>query len=428
MKRILTLLLLTPIIVAGCVPQEFIGEISGTVTDINGNAVRDADIYADGSFSTTSSPVGTFVIRDATEGLTVVQARLTVDGVSYRGTNRAYVYAQERTNSVNIVVARVNQLGHVQGIVQDQFGRPLEGVRVFAGGPLGSWMDITDSNGAYRIDDLVAGYSYTMTASGRGYENDTTNFTANAGQTGTVNFFLRNSSNEQQNGVENLTAVAWTSPVDATRSRESARAYEAIKNHINPEREERTSHTRADPAVTHLEIDLFWDYEFYNELLGYGIYRGTSPANVQPLEVLRDPLANFYSDISDQLLENQRFYYVVTRLNTDFPNQSGSESPPSATVSAVPLDDMILNNVSYAPLTFRWQPLFNATSYTVYLYYEFPDFQVDPIWVSAPTPSTFYVYNGAPLDPGHRYWYVVVGSGFGGFSHSISQIDSFVAP
>ena len=413
---------------SGCFQAVKFGEIAGSVTDISGDPVRGAKIYLDGKYVTDSSPVGTFAIIEVPEGLRTVKAELRIGAATFRGTNRAQVFAFERTTSIGIVVARTDQLANLQGFVEDSFGRRLAGVRVFAGGPLNSWMDITDGDGTYRIDDLVGGYDYTVTASGRGYENDTTTFSAIAGQTGTVNFRLRYSSNQQQDPVENLASFAWTSPVAPDRSREENIAYERIKRIVDPKRSSRVR-DRGVPGVNHVEIDLTWDYEYWEELLGYGIYRGTNPTgSLTAIDFLRDPLANFYADISDELVPGIRYYYQVSRINTDFPDFIGSESPLSADTSAVPLDDLILIDPSFFPLTFRWIPTVNVDDYTVYLFSYYPDFQAVPIWVSASTGGTSIPYTGPSLDPGWRYYYVVVGAGYGGNSRTISQIDNFIAP
>ncbi|MCH8273635.1 MAG: carboxypeptidase regulatory-like domain-containing protein [Armatimonadetes bacterium] len=416
------------LLLGGCFSAIPPGEISGTVTDITGDPVRGADIYLDGVLVTQSSPVGTFTIRKARPGLREVKAVLEIEGAFFRGRNRAIVYEFERTTSISIVVARLDQLGHVRGWVEDEFGRRLVGVRVFAGGPLNSWMDITDSDGEYDLKDLVSGYTYTMTASGRGYENDSTAFDAVAGKTGVVNFRLRASTNQPQGPPGNLTAIAWTSPVEPNRSREQAMAYERIKRIFDENRARRPASSRGGPGLVHLEIDLEWDFVFYEELLGYGIYRGTSPANLQPLDVLRDPLASFYSDISDELLPNVRYYYEVTLLNTSFPEVGGSESLPSLIASAVPLDDLTLFDPSLFPLTFFWMPVLNTDEYLVFLFSYYPDFQAVPIWTSPTTPGTSIPYTGPSLVPGERYYYVVLGLGFGGDSRTISKIDNFIAP
>jgi hypothetical protein len=406
------------------------GEIAGTVTDIAGDPVRGADIFLNGRKVAQSSPVGTFVVRNVPEGEHEVRASLVINGVPYRGRNRVVVFPFERTTSVGIVVGRQDQMGGIRGWVEDEFGNRLRRVRVFAGAPLNSWMAITRDDGTYEINDLIGGFRYTVTASGRGYENDTTTVDVLAGQTHTVNFRLRLSRNQNQNAPQNLSAIAWTSPVDPNRTRDRSViiAYESLKRLLNPERTRYTSSTRGTFGLAHIEIDLTWDYQYYSELLGYGIYRGTTSGNILPLDVLRDPLANFYADISDDLRSGVRYYYQVTRLNTDFPERPGSESPRSNIASAVPLPDLFLLNPLLSPLQFFWVPVVGADEYQVFLFPQYPNFQVSPIWSSARTPNSSILYNGPPLVSGRRYYYVVVGFGHNDTSFTISQIDSFVAP
>lgn len=406
------------------------GEIAGTVTDIAGEPVRGADIFLDGRRVTQSSPVGTFVVRDVPEGEHEIRASLVVNGVPHRGRNRVVVFPFERTTSVGIVVGRSDQMGHMRGWVEDEFGNRLRGVRVFAGAPLNSWVAITRGDGTYEINDLVGGFRYTVTASGRGYENDTTTVDVLAGQTHTVNFRLRLSRNQNQNAPQNLSAIAWTSPVDPNRGRDRTLiiAYESLKRLVHPQRAQYVSSSRGTFGLAHVEIDLTWDYKFYTELLGYGIYRGTTPGNILPLDVLRDPLANFYADISDDLRPGVRYYYQVSRLNTDFPERPGSESARSNVASAVPLSDLILLNPVLLPLQFFWNPVSGADEYQVFLFSTYPSFQVSPIWSSARTPNFSVLYSGSPLVSGRRYYYVVVAFGHNDTSFSISQIDSFVAP
>lgn len=404
------------------------GEIAGSVTDISGNPVRGAAVFLGSTQIGETSPNGTFVIRDVSEGLVEVRVEFTAGGATFRGRNKVFVFANERTTSMSIVVARTNQLGSVRGTVRDEFNTPLVGVRVFAGGPLGSWMDDTDSNGEYLIRDMVGGYDYTMTASGRGYENDATTFSCIAGSTLTENFFLRLSSNENQPRPQNVQAFAFTSPVSPTRSLEESRAYEAIKRLIKPQLR-RPAATRGTAITDHIEVDLIWDYVATQETLGFGIYKGNSPIGLVGYDVLRDPLATFYADISDFLLPGSTYYYAVTRLNTDYPNAVGSESPLSTVANATPVGDLILQDVAFSPLRFRWNLVSDVDDYTVYVFNEYPDIGVSPIRVLPPVFGSSANYSGPPnLTSGNTYWYVVVGSGNGGASQTISQIDSFVAP
>lgn len=409
------------------------GEIAGSVTDISGGAVRGADVYLDGQAMTRTSPNGTFTLRNVTSGTRTVQVRLTIGSTNLRGTNKTVVYPNERTTSVSIVVAPVNQLGNMRGFAQDFLGNPLAGIRVFVAAPLGSWMTLTDDKGNYQIDDIVGGNTYTVTASGRGYQNDATNFNCVAGQTGIVNFTLNNSTNQNQNAVTNLTSIAWTSPVDPDRRPNHVSVYERIKRLYDRKRptniqsRPRSPGGRGPSTTQQIEVDLSWDYKYMSELLGYGIYKGTTPTFLQPYDLLRDPLAFFYADISDDFIAGLRYYYQVSRINTDYP-ASGSESVLSAITSAVPLDLLNLNSVTFAPLTFHWQGLSGADTYIVYLFSYYPDYQAVPIWTSSPTANTSVVYNGPPLTSGQQYWYVVLGSAFSDTSRTISQIDSFLAP
>lgn len=427
LTRILLLTLGAVLLLVGCEQSKGRGEVAGSVTDINGEAVRGASIFVDGRLATESSPIGTFTIRDVKSGLRTITARLTKNGVQYSGWNRVEVFTGERTTSVSIVMGRTSDMGALRGTVRDEFGTPLPGVRVFVGGPLGSWTNWTDKDGEYRIEGLIGGFQYFVEASGRGYENDNTNVTISAGSTATVNFFLRFSSNESQQAPQNLGAVAWTSPVEPNRSREEMLAYERIKRLIQPQRA-RHEQGRDFPDGHHVEIDLFWDFAQQRELLGYGIYRGSSPSNLQAIDFLRDPLATFYADIDDLLTPNVRYFYAVTRLNTDYPNRPGSESPFSNVASAVPLGDLEAQNPTFNPLVFRWQPVFNADEYFVFLFENYPSIEESPMWTSPATATNFMFYSGPALTPGRRYYYVVVGSGFSETSFTISQIDSFVAP
>ena len=414
---------------AGCVTSSSgVGEIAGSVTDIFGNPVRGASVFLVSNLIGETSPNGTFVIREVAEGLVEVRVEFTSGGASFRGRNKVYVFANERTTSMAIVVARTNQLGNVRGNVKDEFNTPLVGIRVFAGGPLGSWMDVTDSNGDYIIRDMVGGFDYTMTASGRGYENDSTAFSCVAGSSLVENFFLRLSSNESQPRPQNVQAFAFTSPLVPTRSIEEARAYEAIKRLIKPELR-RPAATRGTAISDHVEVDLIWNYVSTHETLGFGIYRGDSPIGLVSYDVLRDPLATFYADISDFLVPGLTYYYAVSRLNTDFPNAPNSESPLSVIVNATPVGNLLLQNVDFSPLRFNWNQVSNVDNYTVYVFSRYPDIGISPIRVLPPVSGSSAVYSGPPnLVSGNTYWYVVVGSGYGGASQTISQIDSFVAP
>ena len=55
----------------------------------------------------------------------------------------------------------------------------------------------------------------------------------------------------------NLDAISWTSPEDATRSIDSASAYEAVKREYDPKRAQRAAVTRLTPSGEVIEVDIF---------------------------------------------------------------------------------------------------------------------------------------------------------------------------
>jgi len=428
-----TLGLAASLLLAGCTLLTGVpGEIAGSVTDIAGNPVRAARIFLDGQQVAESSPIGTFTIREASVGRHTLRAEISQEGVNYRGRNEVQVFDNDRSTSVGLVIAPIAQLGTMRGNVRDKFGAPVPDIPVFAAGPLNSWIAYTNSNGDYTMEDLVGGYSYTVSASGRGYESDTTTFSAIAGQTLTLNFTLVFSNNQNQTVVSNLSAKAWTSPEDPTRRPEGA--YNAIKRLHDRRRPAEVVYTSRErhggariPGGPQIEIDLAWDYVFNSELWGYGIFRGTNPTGtLDEYDVLRDPLASFYADIADDLFPGTRYYYQVNRLNSDFPNLNGG-GPLSSDTSAVPLDELEVRDPILLPsISLRWFSVVDVTTYTAYVFDTFPGVNVSAVW-SGTTSGTSLNYTG-PAVSGSTYYYVVIGDGFTAISSTISQIDSFVAP
>jgi hypothetical protein len=409
------------------------GVVSGKVTDIDGNVVAGALVYVDGNpRETYSNTEGRYVIQNVPAEDVLIKATATLSGVSYVGSNVARVYDLEQAKSINIVVVRSSQTARVKAVVRDNSNHLLQGVKVYAfptnGGVYSSSMAITNSSGECIVRDLQAGEDYDLLASGRGYQSSPDLVNLSAGDTQTVNFILGNTSDTLLAAPTNLEAGVWTSPKEVTRSPGSLAAYEAIKNRIDPRRAAKMKTTRSTLGGNYIEFDLYWDWINSNKLLGYGIYRGLGDTtNTVAVDYLRDPLASFYADLDDMLVENQVYSYQITALNTHFPDGVNSESDKSNRITAVALGDMDLAGLLQGPLTFQWYSVTGATTYTVYLYDKYPSFEsIAPIWTSAATSATHYDYDGPILTPGHTYYYFVIG-GNGAQSRTISVIDSFTA-
>ncbi|MFQ3609996.1 MAG: carboxypeptidase regulatory-like domain-containing protein, partial [Fimbriimonadales bacterium] len=275
--------------------------ISGTVTDVEGEPVVDAEVFVDGfpMRNTRTLHNGTYYLTNVPVGFRLIRARAFINGVEYTGQQVAQVLEEDQSKNINLMVARTTQQGTVEGFVRDAFGRGIEGARVFAGGALSSVLARTDRRGFYRISGLPSGYEYPIVASAPGYENDERRVEVYAGETSVVSFTLNTSRNAPVNPPQNLRAIAWTLPrtLIATRDARTRRAYESIQQLLDPQHRQRAITRSTSNSL--IEVSLTWDYERQLSLLGYGIYRGRSLNELQTnaIAFLRDPLADFFSDL-----------------------------------------------------------------------------------------------------------------------------------
>jgi hypothetical protein len=433
MKRLngfLALMVFLVFLGCGGAGSAFRGQISGIVTDANGFPVRGALVTADGK-ETLSNSAGSFVLEDVGEGDHLVRASITQEGVDFGGQNVARVFRNERTKNIGIAVVRTSLHAHIHGTVRDEFGNRIQGARVFAmGNALTASQAITDSNGDYEIRGLMSGLTYQLTASARTYESDFDSINLNPGENPRIDFTLFDAANPSMPAPTNLSAVAWTSPSESTRSPQLRQGIEAFKNMIEPRR--RVQPGRTTFSGNNIEIDLFWD-EYtanFDHLLGFGIYRSpTSSGASTAIDFLRDPYAFFYQDLDDDIREDEDWYYEITALSVQFPDTLNSESDFSNRVGVVTLGDLFLNSPTFSPLTFRWQSGSGAEEYVVYVFDEFPGIGVNSIWNTESSPTTGFsqAYTGPSLVSGQRYYYLVLGLANGDESRTISVIDDFIA-
>jgi hypothetical protein len=439
---------LCAVILAGCGGESKVGVVSGTITDIEGDPVADAEVFAANAVNsrTRSLHNGTYYLTNVPDRFTIIRARAVINGVEYTGQNIAQVFENEQSKSVNIMIAPANRQGAVEGFVRDALGRGIEGARVFVGGALSSALAVTDRRGFYRIAGLPAGYEYPIVASAPDYENDKRTVSIVAGETALVSFTLNHSRNRPVQTPLNLTATAWTMPrvLTATRSAPRERdAYNAIRALFDDK--PRTRRTVASRAVGDcwIEIDLSWDYEEQLSLLGYGIYRGRTidELNRNAIAFLRDPLADFFADLDPALQPNVTYYYEMVALNTDYLNDlPGTVSGRSNRVSARPFTPIAITrpfpNELVDGLLLQWTPVPNADYYLVLIYDRFPDYKVAPYFpadLSNPgaakvfAPATSLVYTGPTLVSGRTYYAVVLAFTNDRSTRAISQIVPFQA-
>jgi hypothetical protein len=435
-------------ILAGCGGDTKVGVVSGTITDIEGDPVADAEVFAANAVNsrTRSLHNGTYYLTNVPDRFTIIRARAVINGIEYTGQNIAQVFENEQSKNVNIMIAPASRQGTVEGFVRDALGRGIEGARVFAGGALSSALAVTDRRGFYRLAGLPAGYEYPVVASAPDYENDKRTVAIVAGETALVSFTLNDSRNRPVQTPFNLSATAWTLPrvLTATRSNPRERdAYNAIRALFDDKpRPRRTVASRAASDYW-IEIDLSWEYEAQNSLLGYGVYRGRTleELNRNAIAFLRDPLADFFADLDPALQPNVTYFYEMVALNTDYLNDlPGTVSGRSNRVSARPFTPIALTrplpNELVDGLLLQWTPVPNADYYLVLIYDRFPDYKVAPYFpadLNNPgaakvfAPATSLVYTGPPLASGRTYYAVVLAFSNDRNTRAISQIVPFQA-
>jgi hypothetical protein len=419
------------LLLAGCGKDEKVGIISGTVTDVEGTPVANAEVIAEGSTRSTTRTLhnGTFYLTNVREGFTRIYARAQIGNREYTGQQVAQLFRNDQSKNINIMIASRDQQGSVEGFVSDPRRQPIEGARVFVGGALSSALAVTDRRGYYRIDGLPAGYSYPIVASAPGYQNDQRTVEIRAGEVSPMSFTLNYSTNRPVNAPQNLQATAWTMPREllATRDNRTLRAYNAIRALFDEKAQGRPLRPPSRATGDYwIEVDLSWDYEQQPSLLGYGIFRGTNLEELQTnaIAFLRDPLADFFADLDPQLQPNVTYYYEMVALNTDYLDDlPGSSSGRSNRAVARPFSPIQMVEprpnalVDSRSLIISWNPVERADYYLVLIYDRFPDYQVQPFYPSGLNnpgaakvfaPNTSLVYTGPAFTPGRTYYLVVL--------------------
>lgn len=430
-----------------------VGNLTGAVTNINGDAVADATVSTSGQ-STKSLSNGTYSLSGVPDGDVFIQASASVNGLNYTGETWTDLVAGQNNHSVNIMVSDSRNQGSLEGYVEDNQGNVFVGAKVFIQGPYGSAMTITDNNGYYKLNKLPGNTTFNVTASFAGYINQTESSAITTGQTSELDFMLASGNDTGPIAPPTgVSAESWTVSSYITRSQPLYNGmFTWVKNYYRKKRgltnavqakSIQTLHpTKSTPAGSLVEIDLFWTPRAETNLLGYLIKRGTSSSNLTSEAVLRDPLASAFFDADPALTPNYVYYYTVSSLDTvEFPN-NGTIGSPSSVVAADPMDPMTgLSPGQSASVAgnpyFQWSPVNGATSYQVYIWNSFPSLQsssdpngVTPIWgpndanSSTGSGQTSLTYSGPTLQSGATYYWMVIATDGQG-NYSASQIAKF---
>jgi len=429
-------------------------QLTGVVTDVEGKPVAGAAVSCSGR-SVTSLTNGTFTMSGVPSGYRTVSASLTIEGRRWSGETKVDIASGLRNCSVNVIVSDDRYHARLMGAVIDPAGFGLSGAKVFVGGPWGSTLAITAADGSYDIRRITPGVTYTVTCSLAGYVNDTRTVHLSANEIGNVSFALAYGSSQGTiPAPSNPAGQAWTIADRISRGAAQPQGYMAFLKAVYrarrglPPAPRSATAARATPAGSLIEVDLFWDFSNWNDLLGYAIKRGLSSPPSAVTAVLRDPLAASYFDVDAALTPNTTYYYTIHCLDTiDFP-ADGTVGPAGDVVEVRPLQPVEASapaqgaSVSGDP-EFRWTPVSGATAYQVIVWNRFPDLQnsadpsgATPIWPAdmnnpgaskVQAPQTSVTYSGPYLQAGTTYYWLVVASDLGEYSLSVTPLRRFVA-
>jgi hypothetical protein len=451
------------------------GGLSGSVTDVDGRSVAGATVSV-GSSSTTSLSNGTFTLPGIGEGYQRVVAVNTVNGQRWSGETWVDLVGDHQNRSINVVISDERYHATLGGSVIDPNGIPLEGAKVFIGGPFGSTLAVTDRNGNYVANRLTPGATYTVSASLAGFKNDTRTVHLDPNEDASLSFALATGANlGTLPAPTGVVAQAWTLADTVTRAANNSGrkgdVYDWLQHFYRHkrglpdgpqakviDRKGSVASGRATPSGSVIEIDLFWDYQSDPQLFGYAIKRALSQGALPGADVtavLRDPLAAAFFDVDRTLTPDTDYFYTVHRLDTITFPASGAIGPASAPASANPLSPIRAlaptqgASVAGTPV-FSWTPVNGAAAYQIYLWDEFPALMYDPsipnepnasqpIWPANPgspgsalinAPATSVTYQGPALVAGRTYYWLVVALDSANLSNvsalSASQIAKFV--
>ena len=170
-------------VAVGAIAPPATGTISGTVTDADtldpiagatvSDGTRQATTDANGDYSITDVPEGTYTVTASQEGY-----------VNASQTN--VVVTENTTTTVNFALTAI-AYGAIEGIITDaDSGNPIEGAIVTDG----TRQATTDTTGYYLVTDVPEG-GYTVIASAAGYQDATQIVAVTGGSTIAADFVLQ---------------------------------------------------------------------------------------------------------------------------------------------------------------------------------------------------------------------------------------------
>jgi len=431
-------------------------DVIGKVTDTQGNGIPGVTIIPDsGGAATVSLGQGGYRLNNLTGNVVHrITASVQQGSTQYTGSTQVLTQSNFLVSNANILVSPANRQATIGGTVRNTNGSPLPGVQVSLALPNGSasqannyssLIAFTDANGSYMISnvpsDPPSGGALTISASIPKAQNQT--FTLGSFQPGGIynqDFTLSASTGQALTTPAILAVTTATEPTDSQSGRAikahvsggPASIYDQIRRRLSPAYartagrtaatgKRLTAHALGDYAV---ETDIAFDPPLSGSVLGYNVYRtqgtaataGVIPTeNAQPYDLLLDPLANYYTDVTFSTNQSttaagSQYNFALSALNTD-----SQETPLSSVLSITPLGPLTLTQPTQGqtyPLsaTITWGPATGATKYYVDVYDQYPTVGSSPSASAGPLAATATSYPVTGLPTGRDYYVIVTGA------------------
>jgi len=441
----------------GTSPVLLNADVTGKVTDANGNGVPGVTIIPDtGGAAVISLGQGGYRLNGIS-GNTVhrITASVQNGGTQYTGSTEVLTQGGFLVSNANILLAPTGRQVTISGTVKNTSNPPvaLAGVRVFltvpngsasAVGQYSSLVAFTDGNGVYTIpnvpsDKPTGGGPVTIAASTPGAQNQS--FALGTFQPGGSygQDFALNPSTGVAVGAPSLAYVTTaTEPTDSQSGRViqahaagggAASVYDQLRRRLSPfyartadrtaaTGRRLTAHAIGDYAI---ETDVAFDNPAQTgSVVGNTVYRTTG--TILPIEsqsdaydFLQDPLANYYTDVTfstnqSTTVAGTQYNFALSATNTD-----SAETPLSSVLSVTPLGTLTLSTPTpgqtfVGSATINWTPTTGALRYVVFIYNQYPTIGLSPTLVSATLPAGSSTYTTPILNGGQDYYAVVVGA------------------
>jgi hypothetical protein len=426
--------------------------VLGTAVDQTGAPVPAATITVlDDTPRTASLSQGGFRLVGVSPGVHRLEASARVGGTTYTGSTQVLVPDNTTISNANIQLSPSGNQAILTGVVRDSSGNALNNARVFlgvfvtpSGSDVASLVGFTDSLGRYRIENIPVGPSrYTALASLLGFQNATQFVsTLMQGETRHMDFQLVATVGESALVPQNVSVQSFTQPSAAAQPNIGLKpgpAYEAVRRILSPayarlsagrHAAAHVKRLRARPHVTGfgpyaIEMDVFFDEGATDSLSGFRIYNSAGADALTPWDFLQDPLANIYRDLDPFYQADEQYNFAVSAINND-----SAETGLSSVVSVLPLELLTVTQPTAGqtltqPAQVFWNPVNGASSYSIFVYNQFPSIGVDPVVQAQNLSNAATSYTLPNSLASGDYWVIVAASADSGTEVSVSQIVKF---